>query len=416
MYNSIFKDLSFISSDGVGYYIYLPAVFIDKDIGLQTTVMHIAQSKGMDPYTDNDFFGISQKTDNLWINKYPVGMALIEAPFFFSADVLTQVSGRVRDGYSAIYQLAIAFAGFLYLQLGMYFTYRVLKKRFGHGLSLILLTFLLLGTNIIHYSVCEPSMSHIYSFTFITLMVFLLDKYIERKTFKWIIAMGITLSIIGLIRNINILVGIIPLIVIHLSTPKEKRLPLIIKTLLIWGITALIFFAPQFAYWQITTGNIISYSYPGETFNFLRPLLLKILFSVNNGLFFWHPLLLLSIPGAYYWMKSREYMSKVSIIFILALIYILSCWWAWWFGFSFGSRAFTDFYILFLIPIGYLFQRISKWHSQYKILTIVIVCLFFALNLIQMNNYWRGIVAGHNINWETYWSNFANPHLNNIFK
>ena len=414
--NSFFKDWSFINSDGIGYYVYLPAVVIEKDITLQKSVATIATKRGIDQYTDNEFFGMRQTTDNNWINKYPVGLALVELPFFFLADSLTQLTGGMRDGLSSYYQWAISLAGLVFLQVGMYFSYKVLYRRFGHTLSLILLTFLLLGTNIIHYSVYEPSMSHIYSFALVSMTLFLLDKYLEQKTFKWIIAMGLTISLIGLIRNLNLLFAFVPLFVIYRNSDITKRRVIMQKTLATWFVILSVFFIPQLIYWQISTGSITSLGYFNESFNFLQPQLLNILFSVYNGLFFWHPLLLLVFPGFYYWWKSGEdkSLSKSISIFLIVLVYILSSWWAWWFGYAFGMRPFIDFYILFLIPIGYLFVRLKKLKPRLIVIVSIIVVLFFTLNMIQMNNYWRGIVAGHNISLETYLKNFANPHLREL--
>jgi len=414
--NGFFLNWKFINSDGMGYYVYLPAIVIDHDPSLNSAVIKIANTQSANPHAQKEFFGMRPQTDNFWIDKYPVGVALVQTPFFLGADLFTQITGGIRDGFSTNYQLAIAFAGLLFLQIGMYFAYKVLRKRFSNGLTLILLTFLILGTNIMHYAVYEPSMSHIYSFAFITLTVFLLDKFIESKKFKWIIGMGISISIIGVIRNLNLLFGIIPLLVIMLNTAKVKRLRLTIKTLMVWGLTVFVIFIPQLLYWYFSTGKFLAYSYAGETFNLLKPELLKLLFSVNNGLFFWHPLLLLAIPGLYFWIKSHDAISKVSTVFLLVFTYILSSWWCWWFGYSFGMRPFTDFYILFLIPIGYLFLKIQKLKTRYIMILVVVICLFFILNLIQMNNYWRGIVAGSNISWGTYWNNFANPHLGELIK
>jgi hypothetical protein len=170
------------------------------------------------------------------------------------------------------------------------------------------------------------------------------------------------------------------------------------------------------AYWQVTTGKLFFFGYAGESFDFLHSQLFNTLFSVKNGLFFWHPLLLLAIPGFYYWLKDSKdkYMSKISLLFLVVFIYIMSCWWAWWFGYAFGMRPFTDFFILFFIPIGYLFIRLKKLKPKLIILFVFIICLFFALNLIQMNNYWRGIVAGNNLSIENYLNNFANPHIGEL--
>lgn len=418
-------DRKVIGSDGIGYNAYLPAILIDSDLSFTKLINRHVTSSGREvqeiktcPPTlpiCNEYLGLLPSENGGWFNKYPVGIAVVTAPTYLVADGLVQLTSGQRDGLSPFYQYAIVINTILVSQIGLYFTYRVLKKRFSIKLTLLLLTILVFGTNFLHYIVYEPSMSHIYSYTLIVILIFLLDKYLTKKTNKTLFLMGLTLAFIGLIRNLNILVGIIPFLLILSEQRPDMRIKMAIKLFFMWGLTTFIVMIPQFLYWKYATGNFIAYSYPGEVFNLSTPHLYEILFQVqSNGLFFWHPLLLLVIPGIYFWIKSKDKISLVSTIFLIALIYLLSCWWAYWFGYSFGMRAFTDYLILFLIPIGYLIKQFSDSKKIIRFILALILIFFLMLNLIQMNNYWRGIVAPPNITWERYIENFFD--LNIDFK
>lgn len=400
--------------------------FIDKDLSFTPLVNRYAQLNNLSlPVTKeclpefpicNEFMSLNLQSNGIWYNKYPVGLAVLELPFFLFADLYTQITGGIRNGLSGPYQLSVIISGMFYFVFGLFLTYKVLRRRFTEKLTVGLLVFLIAGTNILHYAVYEPSMSHIYSFFFISMVIFLLDKYLVKPTNKLIVFIGIGIAFITLIRNINIVFAVIPIFLIVKSAVPSNKLNTLLKIILIWGIISIIIFIPQMLYWKMSTGGFIAYGYSMESFDFLHPHIFEFLFDMkSNGLFFWHPLLILIIPGSYYWIKSKDRLGSISIIFLLFLVYILSSWWAYWFGYSFGNRAFTDYYLLFLIPIGYLGKRLSRLKRPIFVVIISItLVLFLALNLIQMNNYWRSVVASHNLTWENYWEHFGQPYLGRL--
>src|SRR5210317_2224155 len=77
-----------IRSDGLGYYLYLPAIFIHKDPYF--TFLDEPQTKDVTRAN----YGILQGpaanfglagTERGYLNKYPIGTAVMQAPFFFVA-------------------------------------------------------------------------------------------------------------------------------------------------------------------------------------------------------------------------------------------------------------------------------------------------------------------------------------------
>lgn len=86
-------------SDGNGYYMYLPAFFVYHDPG-----MHF-----LDRLTE-DISGFSgtffpMDTGQV-VDKYTMGVAILQLPFFLAADILTKIfQPGAADGFSALYQL-----------------------------------------------------------------------------------------------------------------------------------------------------------------------------------------------------------------------------------------------------------------------------------------------------------------------
>ena len=75
-----------IRSDGYSYYVYLPSVFLYHDATLEP----LANDWYGGPYPD--FTGIRRwpSTDR-WLNLHPIGTAILMAPFFLVADLLSGV-------------------------------------------------------------------------------------------------------------------------------------------------------------------------------------------------------------------------------------------------------------------------------------------------------------------------------------
>jgi hypothetical protein len=95
-----------LSWDVCGYYYYLPALFIYKD--LQKVAFHPELDKKYN-YQDGDFYAALPCVSGNLVMKYSAGMAVMYAPAFFIAHALAKPLGFEADGFSPIYQFAISF-------------------------------------------------------------------------------------------------------------------------------------------------------------------------------------------------------------------------------------------------------------------------------------------------------------------
>jgi hypothetical protein len=90
------------------------------------------------------------------------------------------------------------------------------------------------------------------------------------------------------------------------------------------------------------------------------------------------------------------------LLFSLA-IYLISCWWCWYFGGSFGQRTLIEFYPVAAYPVACLISESSK-KSRLFIQSFIILCI--VLNLIQSYQSKNNILHYDAMNEEKYWKVF----------
>ncbi len=125
-----------VAGDGIGYYAYLPALFVDYNLGAQDTTTRFFYHFG-----------------NGSVNKYFVGEAVLLSPFFGVGYGIAAVFGSEKNGFSEPFMKMISIGALFYLLLGLFFLKKVLEcyqvPAWAIALTLLLLTF---GTNLLYYT------------------------------------------------------------------------------------------------------------------------------------------------------------------------------------------------------------------------------------------------------------------------
>lgn len=393
-----------IASDGKGYYAYLPAVFIYHDLNFDF-FEKIEKGKY---YNKDSYYDYRSASNGKTINKYYCGTAIAELPFFLLANFLTKISGGDADGYSNLYQLAISIAALFYLFIGLIFLNKVLKiylvNEWNRTFTLLSCVF---GTNLFYYVVTEPSMSHVFSFSFISMFVYYSKRLFLELEEKHLPALVLFLGIIILIRPVNCLILLtIPFLAGNFSSlilAIKKNL----KSGLIFFLSILILIAIisiQLIIYKISTGSFLIYSYGQEKFNFNDPHIIDILFSYKKGLFLYTPLYLFSLAGLYPLYNKSKYQFFSILFFLFILIYIISSWWMWYYGGSFSSRVFIDFLPLFMILLGIFLNKAQK--NTFRKLYLSILFLLITLCQIQTYQYRYSQIHWSEMTKEKYWNVF----------
>ena len=402
-----------VYSDGFGYFAYLPALiygdfsfsFIEE--GKWEHTLKLIEAAG----------GL--------VNKYPVGVAIMESPFFFIAHLLsllrdTLTGSATATGYSNLYQYMILGGGICYWIFGTVLLYLLLTRYLGFSRKVSLLSCIVLtyGTNLFHYASYDACFSHVYSYFLFNAFLYYLCWYEERdaegRNRLWqTCVFGFLAGLIFMCRNTNILFVLTYVFyrVINLDTLKKRVITILNPRRVVpIVLTGCVTIFPQLLYWHTATGHWFAYSYGDEPFYWLAPQLGNFLFSVRKGLFFWSPVLLLAIIGMVVAYKMREKLYTGLIVFFLLIVYVSSAWWSWYYGGSFGQRVAVDFMCLFAVFIAALLSGLETWRQQdgrngsYRLVAGAVygycgICIVW--NLICMIAYWYRVLPSDGADWNT---------------
>ncbi len=390
-------------TDGQGYYAYLPAVFIYQDLQFSfvDSINQLYYPEGK-----RAKFIIETPTGN--VNKYFAGTAVLEAPFFMLGCLVAKTSGVPVDGYSWPFQLIIGLAAIAYLVLGLFLLAKFLTA-LGFENRAVTLTVLLVffGTNLFYYTIYEPSMSHAYSLFTVSAFLFFVERACSKKNVGAFVGAAAMLGLTVLIRPTNAIVLLgIPLATNGLQQGLGLAKSFIGNTqalLASAGLLVLIVFIQPLVYF-VQTGHWLVWSYEGEGFDFLNPELINVLFSYRKGLFVYCPILLLSFLGIVPLALHQKPRAIWLTATMLVCTWVISSWWMWYYGGSFGHRAFIDFYPFYAVGLAALLSYglavIRPWASIILGMTLV------PLQMVQTYQYNQHIITFDNMNKTKYWNLF----------
>jgi hypothetical protein len=380
-----------IRSDGIGYHAYLPAIFIDHDLTFKTFKVRIHGLGPIPPYLG---FSIDPETGN-FLDKYPIGTAILQAPFFIVADGLLLLSGKPREELSSPYQIANIVSGIFYFLLGVYVLVKILSDYFETRIVVLTTWLVVFGTNVFHYATYDGSFSHIYSFALIAVYARLLLSYDAAPEFGRALGAGIVFGLIAITRPPNAILGLLGLAVwLHAVRLTASRYAMLRDGagFLLGALGPLL---PQLAYWRFATGHFLTYSYREEGFNWAEPEIINFLFSVQKGLFFWAPSLLIAVAGFLVLPRRLRVFGAFAFVCMLAHVYISASWYVWSFGGSFGSRPFTDMMPILALPMAAGLSLIATRASLLVARGGVIALI--GLNLFLMSAYWLRFVPSDGV-------------------
>ncbi len=401
-----FNYHSEVWADKSGYYVYLPAA-----VNFNFNPSNFPDS--VDSKTGGGFT-LDYSTGNI-ITKYTYGVALLQLPFYSIANVTAKPLGYDQNGFSPIYHWSVNVASVFYLTIGLFFLFSYLITTFD-SLSVFLVLFsIFFGTNLYFYSIDETGMSHIYSFSLFCIYLYSLQRtnYLQAQSILRCFLWGILVGSIILIRPTNAVFIIITYLFLDFESKAESfsRFERILSPTIALPTMAgvLLVFIPQVLYWKHTYGSFIHYSYGNEGFNFLKPELIQTWLSPDNGLITYCPLFMAILAGLAYTINKGVKNGIMILGLFLIISYILSSWWDWSYGCSFGARNYIEYMSVFSIPLAHLYQRINqaKGLSLYGFWFFIILCIAF--NLKMTYSYDECFGGTMYWDWDKYWEILKRP-------
>lgn len=384
-----YNNTNVIKWDVVGYYSYLPAQFIDKDITLKfITPENKIQYNGIK-------YGYVDDSKGNHIIKYSMGMAVLYAPFFFIAHILASPLGFSSDGYSSIYQFFIEFSGLFYLLIGLWYLRKLLLKFYDEKVTAIVLALIFFGTNLLCYATIDSAMSHAYTFSLFSVFLYFTVEFYKNANLKNTIVLAICFGLIVLVRPLNILL-IVSFLFYDINTFHDLKRRFVLffeqfKFVLVFIAIVFFILLPQLLYYKTVTGSYFVFSYGKESFFFNQFHLFDILFSFRKGWFIYTPMMLVALYGIFK-MKTIKAFKTPVLILLPVYLYLVSSWWCWWYGGSFSQRSLIDVYPLLTLPLAAFVFQVKQYSisMQRTILTVLIVLVL--LNIFQTVQYKYNII------------------------
>jgi hypothetical protein len=352
------KWKSTVFSDAAQYYRYLPTILIDHKI--------------------------DTKEENPTAIKYYIGTSLFYLPFFYCAYAISAISHLPIDGYSLYFMIFVSIGTLFYLLLGFFYFAKFLKfYKIKPWVSSLMLLAMSMST-IAYYTVLSPGWSHIVGFFLVCLLLYHVKKLYHNYNKTSIFVIIVSLSFLFFVRpSVVLIVTLFPFLADNFQSFRNTSARVLKewKTILISVLVALIPAICQLLLYKVSTGEYLVWSYKSEGFDFLNPHIFNELFSYSKGLLFYSPICLFSLFGLIKLYQLNKYQFFGTVLYLIINVYVISSWWCWNYGATFGTRAFIEMFPVFFFLITLL---LSFKNNAIKALSVSLILLFSSYSIFQI--------------------------------
>ncbi|MGH7180082.1 MAG: hypothetical protein ACREJC_22080, partial [Tepidisphaeraceae bacterium] len=361
---------NFAHGDSRWYYVQLVSPVVDGDLDFSNQ-MRMHWGTEFEPHR------LENKTPRGYVNpRYTLGFASSLAPSFLAAHAvatavhaLTPVWFFEPNGYTPLYQILNAAMVFLYVW-GMMVLLDWIAQRYLRADPLAIasgIILIVLGSQFSYHYVRVPFAIHVVSLFWVTAVVALsmwMGELAERRVLRLLdvfaLAFVASMAIECRPTNVVILPFLIYVAVKLLRNGMWRRMAALVPIAVAGCLPILL----QMWFWHRLFGSWITFAYdPGERFYWSEPRLWQTLFSSRKGLYFWSPILVLATIGCVARMLKGGWRSPLLIcssLSFLLLWYLNSAWYEWWFGGSFGARAFLEGMVILFFGMIFFVEIILR--------------------------------------------------------
>lgn len=404
-----------VHADAEGYYAYLPSYILDHDLSFNYVIQHhLIPAYAALGHQPPLYFGFYSQASGNWLDKYGIGVAALDLPFFLAGHATALVMHQNADGYSLLEVYTAGVAGLFYTCAGLFALRAVMRRWFPHTVIAVTLVALVFGTSLFNFTTWDPLNSHAFSFFAVALLLLATVRWYERpQSWWWVVLIGVLSGLIVDIRPTDaVLLVMVPLWGVGSIAALRARLRLLrvhaLQLLAMAGL-ALLVFAPEPITWHIATGHWFVQPYQDQGFDFLHPQLLGSLFSFRpHGLLPYAPVLVFAFGGLIWaWFRRRDIALPVTVAF-LPFWYLVSAWYDWSFSDGFGQRAFIDILPLLALPMAFFFTSLRG--RALRLSAFGAAGLMTAVTCALMLGYWQWRISGEGIDPPGYAAILAHPH------
>jgi hypothetical protein len=365
-----------VRGDGVGYYAYLRSALIDHDLNFENDYLAGNQSFVMSRVDARGHLlpELYTRTGHVE-NHFTVGPAILWAPTVVLVHLavisLNHFGGNIAaDGYSRPYLLAMSLTTATYGFLSLFLAFRIARKYFDQQWAFLGVLAIWLASPLPVYMYFNPSWSHAFSSFSVSLFLWYWDRTkLQRTPGQWAV-LGLLAGLMGNVYYPNAILLIFPgLEIVHLVRANRHNLGQASRPLDNPGMCSAVFGAafvmsllPTFITRQIIYGNPFETGYPGIwTWNWTSPVLVRVLFSSDHGMWSWTPILFLATIGLFFLARRDSLLGIGSILTFLTFYYFIASYPDWDGMSSFGNRFFLSLTPVFILGLSALLDAFSQW-------------------------------------------------------
>ncbi|XHU95235.1 MAG: glycosyltransferase family 39 protein [cyanobacterium endosymbiont of Rhopalodia gibba] len=428
-----------VYGDGIGYYTPLRSLIFDGDLRIYDEYEYLSHSASN--------FGGGARVDQAipQYSKYTLGLGLILSPFFalgHFATLIANILGLEIDpnGLTWSYELFYCLGSIILGIFGLIACYKAARLFFSQTASVLAVAGIWFASPLSFYLTLEVSMSHAVSQFLISIFLYICISTVWVKQRRQQILLGLVLGLGTFVRPQNILFAIVPITMIvwniinrvikanqiGINTPWKGMIKLPdITSLAVIGFVACLMQLPQiFIYqWQYNSFFKIPYLEEGgaegyeSSFNWIRPQISNVLFSGHRGLFFWHPVLFLSIIGLILVFQKLPMLVTSFLLAFGLQVYLVASWWCWWQGSSFGGRMFINCSLIFVWGLAAFWDNLSC--KRLPLIGVGVTLFLMGWNALLILQYESGMIPSEDavtIREVLHNQLFAIPHfMNHLF-
>ncbi len=361
-----------VYGDARFYYSYARSLAIDGNLDIKNELYHV-----WSPESNNSQVEITPSE----AVTYPIqtmGPSLFWAiPIFFTHLVVNTINSfgfsLINSGYSDLYQIVVGIFTTAISALSLVLCLRMSKS--ASLKSFLILVALVFGTNLIYYLSIDTLNTHFWSL-FLSVAFFFI--FIRNKNYSgyYFLLSGLIVGLAFVNRNHDIL-SFLPFVLwsIYQSKGNTNKLRFIFLFTSIFVLSIL----PQIFVWYLEFGSPLPPMVASSLWSFSLSHFFGIFTNNQTGLIFTSPLIL---GGIYLLTRSKSSFDRLSLVAIALQLLLISSWFAWTQGESYGIRMLINTYPL--IYLGLNSSILKSWSPRNL---VQLFSFFVFLNLAMIFRY-----------------------------
>jgi hypothetical protein len=399
----------FNSGDPIGYYVYLRSLVHDRDLEFSNDYALFQPSEDIPGPNLGRIDAATGRPDN----NYTVGLPMMVAPIYAAGNVI--FAHYYGDAHSTrgfplfLDQLIFSYGALLVAAAGLWLSFRFACLYFPERVSLLATISFWLCSPLLYYTAREPFQSHSASVFAVSLFLYIWQVPSLRSRARWIL-MGMGAALVVMARQQDAVILLLPAgaALMHDGWHRFRRK--LCSALPFVGAGFAPLFAVQMLVWHTLRGSFFTYAYRGQDFAYLtHPRIAAVLVSSNHGLISWHPLIAVCLLGLLLLsVREQPVIGRLALLCFAAQLYVVSSWWCWWMGHSFGHRGFLGLTPLFILGLAAVLERLTQPWTR-RLVLAGLACLFL-WNVVLMFAYLSEMIPYQGeFSWEHLLT--ALPHL-----